>query len=452
MGYRFDVFDLPFQTHYPTITFDIDGASRTGLDTQIQVFDSNGTFIKDNDDSSTLDAGSSNTHDSLMTFTSLAAGSYYLSVTSYNNDWRGGVSGGGNSTGSYYLHIAISGAEGMQNYGDGGFGDDLLYGDSNGDVINDTIYGYAGNDTIDGDAGNDTLIGGDGADVLIGGAGGDFLYGDEQNSLPTELPGDEDTLYGGDGNDFLDGGRGNDILIGGAGADALHGGRGFFDTEGVGWGNDTTSYEMSVTGITVSFSNPRANTGDAAGDTYDSIENLTGSAFDDSLRGDSQANILKGNAGNDTLIGGLGADVLDGGTGIDTASYALSELAVVVDLANPSMNSGEDAAGDTYVSIENLTGSISNDTLRGNAAANVIDGGSGKDILDGRAGNDKLTGGSGNDQFVFKPGYSADTITDFVTGEDQIDLTAFTSLHTLSQVLVLGAAERHQHGHRLRQH
>jgi hypothetical protein len=35
--YRFDVFDLPFQTHYPTITFDIDIASRTGLDTQIQL-------------------------------------------------------------------------------------------------------------------------------------------------------------------------------------------------------------------------------------------------------------------------------------------------------------------------------------------------------------------------------------------------------------------------------
>jgi Ca2+-binding RTX toxin-like protein len=432
--YRFDVYDLPDQTQYPTITFDIDFASKTGLDTQIQLFNSNGTFIKDNDDSVSLDPGSLSLHDSFMTFTPSAAGSYYVSVTSFNNDWRGGASGGGNSTGSLYaLNIAMSGAQGSRNYGDGGFGDDQLFGDSNGAVVNDTIHGYAGNDTIDGGAGIDTLIGGDGADILIGGAGNDVLYGDDQNGLASESPGDEDTLYGGDGNDYLDGGRGDDILIGGAGADALHGGVGFFDPGGL----DTASYETSATGITVSFSNPRANTGDAIGDTYDLIENLTGSAFDDSLRGDSQANVIKGLAGNDTLIGGLGADVLDGGTGIDTASYVLSELAVTVDLADPSMNSGEDALGDTYVSIENLTGSANNDTLRGDAGANVIDGGAGDDILDGRAGNDRLTGGSGADRFVFKAGYNADTITDFVSGEDRIDLTAFAGLHTLSQVLAL---------------
>jgi Ca2+-binding RTX toxin-like protein len=435
--YRFDVYDLPDQTQYPTIKFDIDFASSTGLDTQIQLFDSNGTFIKDNDDSLSLDPGSLSLHDSFMTFTPSAAGSYYVSVTSFNNDWRGGASVGGNSTGTYFLNIAMSGAQGSRNYGDGGFGDDQLFGDSNGGVVNDTIHGYAGNDTIDGGAGSDTLIGGDGADILIGGAGDDFLYGDEPNNLTPELPGDEDTLYGGGGNDYLNGGRGDDILIGGAGADALHGGNGAFDPAGNFYGRDTASYETSVTGITVSFSNPRANTGDAIGDTYDSIENLTGSAFDDGLRGDSQANVIKGLAGNDTLIGGLGADVLDGGDGIDTASYAFSELAVVVDLANPSLNSGEDAVGDTYISIENLTGSINNDTLRGDAGANIIDGGAGDDLLDGRAGNDKLTGGSGADRFVFKAGYNADTITDFVSGEDRIDLTAFAGLHTLSQVLAM---------------
>jgi hypothetical protein len=97
--YRFDVYDLPDQTQYPTIIFDVDFASSSGLDTQIQLFNSNGTFIKDNDDSVSIDPGSLNFHDSFMTFTPSAAGSYYLSVTSYNNDWRGGASSGGNSTG-----------------------------------------------------------------------------------------------------------------------------------------------------------------------------------------------------------------------------------------------------------------------------------------------------------------------------------------------------------------
>ena len=60
---------------------------------------------------------------------------------------------------------------------------------------------------------------------------------------------------------------------------------------------------------------PASNTGDAAGDTYANIENLTGSGFNDTLTGDSGANTLDGGAGSDVLLGGLGADTLIGGTG-----------------------------------------------------------------------------------------------------------------------------------------
>ena len=67
---------------------------------------------------------------------------------------------------------------------------------------------------------------------------------------------------------------------------------------------------------------PTDNTGDAAGDTYTTIENLTGSAFADTLIAANGANTLDGGAGNDVLIGGAGADALIGGTGTDTASYA----------------------------------------------------------------------------------------------------------------------------------
>ena len=83
------------------------------------------------------------------------------------------------------------------------------------------------------------------------------------------------------------------------------------------------------------------------------IENASGGANDDIIRGNNAANILKGNNGNDllegltattcstralaaapcmaatatTLIAGDGADFIDGGTGFDTADYSRSRPA-----------------------------------------------------------------------------------------------------------------------------
>ena len=85
---------------------------------------------------------------------------------------------------------------------------------------------------------------------------------------------------------------------------------------------------------------------------------------------------LLGGAGDDILIGGAGADSLDGGTGNDTADYSSASAGVTADLTTPSNNTG-DAAGDTYTSVENLTGSGFNDTLTGDANDNIFNGGAG---------------------------------------------------------------------------
>src|SRR4051812_41711954 len=81
---------------------------------------------------------------------------------------------------------------------------------------------------------------------------------------------DADVLTGTAGDDLLQGLEGNDVLEGGAGADTLVGGA----------GSDTASYEFAQQGaVTASLADASSNTGDAAGDSYDGIENLTGTTF-----------------------------------------------------------------------------------------------------------------------------------------------------------------------------
>ena len=94
-------------------------------------------------------------------------------------------------------------------------------------------------------------------------------------------------------------------------------------------GNDTVSYALAQTGVIANLANPGANTGDAAGDSYNSIENLIGSAFNDKLTGDANNNVLEG---------GARADQLNGGNGSDTASYEHATSGVTADLNRPSNN------------------------------------------------------------------------------------------------------------------
>lgn len=199
----------------------------------------------------------------------------------------------------------------------------------------------------------------------------------------------------GDGNDHLYGNHLANELIGGRGDDYIEG-RGGADVIDGGQGNDTAGYTQSGTGVDVDLTRATQLYGDAQGDRLTSIENVTGSAFDDVLRGDSGANVLTGGAGNDVLEGRGGADVLDGGAGMDTASYASSGAGVDVDLTR-AVQRGGDAEGDRLISIERIEGSRFDDVLRGDAGDNVLRGGAGNDRLYGGDGRDVLEGGDGDD-------------------------------------------------------
>lgn len=82
------------------------------------------------------------------------------------------------------------------------------------------------------------------------------------------------------------------------------------------------------------------------------------------------------------------------------------------------------------VTIENAIGGSGNDVIVGNHADNTLKGGAGNDVIYGGAGQDQLWGGQGNDIFVFSdvndsPVRAPDTIWDFESGKDKIDLSFF---------------------------
>ncbi|NTV50673.1 MAG: hypothetical protein HGB32_03230 [Geobacteraceae bacterium] len=289
-----------------------------------------------------------------------------------------------------------------------------------GSAYNDTLIGDNGINILNGGAGDDILEGMGGNDVLNGGVSGVDTASYDRSSVSvsasltsitgfisagdaqgdtytniTNLTGSNynDTLIGNGSTNVLNGGGGDDILEGLTGADTLIGGT----------GNNTASYEHAaavagLTGLTISLTNPSANTGDAAGDTYAQIQNLTGSAFNDTMAGDGSSNILNGGTGDDLLEGMGNADILHGGDGIDTASYAHASTYVVASLTSglAGFSSAGDAAGDTYSLVENLIGTDYNDTLIGNSVANSIYGGAGDDILEGIGGSDTYDGGTGS--------------------------------------------------------
>jgi len=197
-----------------------------------------------------------------------------------------------------------------------------------------------------------------------------------------------------------------------------------------------------------------------AGTSY--LTYLSGDSGPDILYGADGIDILQGNSGDDTLIGNAGNDTLNGGTGADTMLGGAGNDTYSVDNVGDSVieNAGEGI--DKVVSsisytlcayVENLTlsggaaingaGNELDNILTGNSGANLLAGyggndtlagGAGNDRLNGGIGNDTLSGGIGNDVFVFDSVLNAasnkDTITDFTSGQDKIELkrTIFSAL------------------------
>ena len=228
------------------------------------------------------------------------------------------------------------------------------------------------------------------------GAGG-FAEGDKlvgiENLIGSAFA---DRLTGDANANSLKGGAGNDVLVGSGGGDVMNGGEGI----------DKADYSNSDAAVIVNLTTGVGVGGLAQGDTLISIENVTGSNFNDVLTGDAGANILMGGAGNDILAVSRGSDTLNGGEGVDTADYALSTGAIVASLAAGTAT-GIGSKADKLIAIENFIGSKFGDTITGDAGANILSSGEGNDHFFGSGGGDKFDGGTGKDWIDYRSSTAA---------------------------------------------
>jgi Ca2+-binding RTX toxin-like protein len=206
-----------------------------------------------------------------------------------------------------------------------------------------------------------------------------------EKPAPVSLTGGRghDRLYGDDANDRLKGRDGHDRLDGGDGADKMWGGRGN-DTYIVDDRGDRV-YEGRSQGIdtvkaSVSYSLSGTHVEKLVLTGSEDL-NGTGNRLDNTLTGNAGENVLKGKAGDDVLKGKGGDDRLHGGSGHDK-----------------------------------------------------LHGGSGDDRLDGGSGNDKLYGNEGQDVFVFGKGSGWDTVADFRSGQDKVDVSNLSGVKSTSDL------------------
>ena len=147
--------------------------------------------------------------------------------------------------------------------------------------------------------------------------------------------------------------------------------------------------------------------------------------------------VASSGGGNDIVLGGSGGDVLtsDGDFDVVLGGSGADSIDVRGGGAVVRGGSGNDTISGSNANTDVLLGDEGDDVIRGYGGADVIYGGAGRDMLYGGAGDDwiigggdadDMTGGSGADTFVIGTGHGDDTIHDFDTANDRIDLRSLS--------------------------
>ena len=357
-----------------------------------------------------------------------------------------------------------------------GLGDDQIVASGGHNEVyaqegNDEITLGIGDDYINGGEGNDNIDAGDGYNIVDGGAGNDLLLAGINND---ELNGDDgdDIIQDQGGDNLIDGGAGNDYVVAGDGDDIISTGSGTNDYVFAGAGNDIVFsqaqnatliggvgndlYQINnLTGEVVIEDNGDSSDIDGIEFSYDRLSNLKLKKAGDDLViefsdnsarvtvknnfaavQNSKIELLKfgeiiinlnsvifGTAASETINGSLESDTILGDLGMD----------IIYGREGDDFIDGQEGDDVIY-------GEEGNDTLKGSQENDIIYGGAGNDRLIGNEGNDILEGGDGNDIFVITKPSDSDTISDFVVGNDKIDLTNYNQFSSLKTLQYFGEA------------
>ncbi len=171
-----------------------------------------------------------------------------------------------------------------------------------------------------------------GAGIGWDGDANDDTYVHVENVIGTDIAGDRDFIYGSESDNHIWGLAGNDQLEGMGGADTIDGGA----------GSDYANYGRSAAGVTVNLKTNVHTGGDAEGDNLISIENITGSDYDDNITGSDGGNKLYAGSGNDLIYGGAGNDTLYGESGADIFIYgAIDTMGHIDTIDDFSLSDGD---------------------------------------------------------------------------------------------------------------
>jgi len=324
-------------------------------------------------------------------------------------------------------------------------------GVNSGIALGDT---YVGIEQIRGSNSGDIFVGGLGADNFDGSGGTDILsFASETSGVTLDLsPAVLTGIAAGDAytsieafqgtsyaDTFTGSARAMENFIGGGGADTL---------TGVGRG-DGAWYVNSSAAVQVNLLTGVGTGGDAQGDVLNNIDNLVGSAFNDTLTGNAYANLLEGGDGNDILYGGDGNDTLYGHSFTDTGALAVPGstdnqadiiyggngddyiIGYVRDVG--SVFYGE-AGNDNITVVSGIAdGGDGNDTLVGTGHGYELRGGAGADKLYLSASGDAY-GGEGSDAYFVS---SKTMVAIFDDGTTGIDIVTLKNIQSLSDVRIM---------------